>query len=154
MMALFLFLARLRGDARGSAVIETALAAPLLLTLALGTVEVGSIVARQVELQNAVANVVAIAAASPPTTESQRATIIEILQTTANVPADQVTVTEVYRCGTASSTTDDKATCGESAEGVSTFLLVRLTDTYMPSWADFGVGEEIDFEVSRTVQIS
>jgi Flp pilus assembly protein TadG len=47
------FLLSLRRDARGTMAIETAIVAPVLALMAIGSFEVGSMVSRQQELQSA-----------------------------------------------------------------------------------------------------
>ena len=58
-------LTRLLSDRAGAMTIETALVAPILLTLSLGGVEAGSMVARQSELQSAAAEALNIVQAAP-----------------------------------------------------------------------------------------
>ncbi|MEO6041774.1 MAG: TadE/TadG family type IV pilus assembly protein [Croceibacterium sp.] len=142
----------LAADWRGTAAIETALVAPILVSLALGTFDAGSMVARQSELQTATAEAAAIVRAKPPTTADERTTVRDIVALSANVPSGNVTVTEIYRCGTATSyvTTNN---CSSGTQ-VSTYIRVIVTATYSPTWTNFGLGSAISYNVNRVVQIS
>ena len=51
---------------------------------------------------------------------------------------------------------------GETSEGgeeankpvVSSYLRIEVTDSYTPVWKDFGIGDTINYDVERTVQVS
>ena len=143
--------ARIRRDDRGSMAIETAFVAPVLLILALGGFEVSSMVARQTELQSAAAEAAAVVRAVAPTTSAERTTVRDILASSTGLTAEQITVTEVYRCGTATAYVTNADSCGSGVE--YTFIRVDLTDTYAPTWTKWGVGSGFTYNVSRTVQI-
>lgn len=143
---------RLLADCRGSAVIETAFVAPLLLLLALGGVEAGTMVARQSELQGAAAEAAAIVRASPPATQEQRDTVRDVVKVSANLADGDVVITEKFRCGVGDYI-DDKALCANGVK-VSTYLRIAITSSYTPTWTEFGIGSSIDYRVERTVQIS
>lgn len=140
-------------DRRGSMVIETAVVAPVLLLLALGGFESSRIVARQTELQTAAAEAAAIVRASPPTTEAHRTTVGDVVKASLGLGDENVTVTELYRCGDADAVVTDKTTCGAD-EAVATYIEVVITDSYVPLWTTFGVGSTIDYRVDRMVFIS
>ena len=70
-----MFIAYLRRDARGSVAIETAIVAPVLVLLALGTFDVSQMVSRQDDLQSAAAEAEAIVQASPPKDSAARDTV-------------------------------------------------------------------------------
>ncbi|MFB0611482.1 TadE/TadG family type IV pilus assembly protein [Aurantiacibacter poecillastricola] len=143
--------AGIRADERGSMAIETAFVAPVLLILALGGFEVSTMVARQTELQSAAAEAAAVVRAVIPETAADRTTVRNILATSTGLATNQITVTEIYRCGTATAYTNTADTCGSVTE--YKFIRVDLTDTYAPIWTEWGVGSGFDYNVSRTVQI-
>jgi len=153
MMTLQSFLSRLSHASDGAMAIETAIVAPILLVLSLGGVEAGSMVARQSELQSAAAEALNIVQAAPPINPSQRTAIRDILKASTGITDNNnVTVTEIYRCGTGADFVNDEDDCGAAA--VSTYIRITLIDTYEPSWVAFGVGTEMNYRVVRTVQIS
>src|SRR5262245_35416851 len=94
------FLARLQCHQRGSVTIEVAIVAPVLLLLSLGGFDASSMVARQTELQSAAAEAAAIVQASPPTDEASRTTVRDVLKVSTGLTDEQVSVVEIYRCGT------------------------------------------------------
>jgi len=143
----------LTNDCCGSMVIETAILAPILLTLSLGTFEVGTMVARQSELQSAASEALAIAQAAPPLESPQRDTIRDVLKASTGLSSnDQVSVSETFRCGTDAAFVDSRDLC-PSGSAISTYIQIVLTDRYEPQWTAFGLGEGVDLQVDRTVQI-
>lgn len=150
------FLRLLAADRRGSFVIEMAIIAPILLTLAFGTFEIGTMVARQHQLQSAAgeAESIALAAAQGATVEIK--TIRGILANSVNVPPENVVITRFYRCGDSATTVTNLDACaGKSPTGtpliVSSYLKIDLHATYSPIWTEFGLGEPVRFDVERTV---
>lgn len=140
-------------DRSGSMAIETAIVAPVLILLALGTFEVSTIVSRQHELQTAASEgeVIAMATAEGAVTTTE--TIKDIIQTSVDLTDDQITITRFYRCNDASATVGDPDNCAED-DVVSSYIRLDLTDTYTPVWTQFGVGSPVTFDVERTVQLS
>ena len=132
--------------------IEVAIVAPVLLLLSLGGFDASSMVARQTELQSAAAEAAAIVQAAPPTDEAGRNTVRDVLKVSTGLADGQVSVVEIYRCGTntAYETTNNCST----GQHVSKFIQATLTDTYSPVWTNFGIGEPVNYNVIRTVQIS
>ena len=151
---------RLRDDKRGSMVIETALLAPVLAILSLGIYETSMIVARQHELQSAANEVEMIAIATNQGAETNVGELKNILKTSLDLTDNDVTVTTRYRCGTESLLRSSTGPCGKGTEDtgdddyVSTYIRITITDTYTPVWTGFGIGQDINFRVRRTVQIS
>lgn len=143
--------ARIKRNDDGSMAIETAFIAPILLVLALGGFEVSSMVARQTELQSAAAEAAAVVRAIIPETAEQRTTVRDILATSTGISSEKISVTEIYRCGTAAEYTTTVDSCGSGVE--YKFIQVDISDTYAPVWTKFGVTSGFDFNVSRTVQI-
>jgi Flp pilus assembly protein TadG len=152
MMQLRRNLDRLKQDQRGSMVIETAVIVPVLAMLSLGAFDASRMIARQTELQQAVAEAAQISLASTPDTQSERNTIKSIIQTSTGLATSNVTITNKYRCG-ALTTLSDTNNCGSSS-AVTTYLKVVVTDTYTPLWNDFGIGSAINYNVERMVVIS
>lgn len=151
MMSRLARIARIRRNEDGSMAIETAFVAPILLVLALGGFEVSSMVARQTELQTAAAEAAAVVRAVIPETAEERTTVRDILVTSTGLTNEQVTITEVYRCGTTATYVTVADTCGSGTQ--YKFIKVDLTDTYAPIWTKFGVTSGFDYNISRTVQI-
>ena len=154
-------------DASGSMAIETAFVIPILGTLCFGGFEASQMVARHTEMQTAMSEAAAIVLASPPDTESKRTTVEEVIETSTGLAADKVTLELTYRCGAEEEFTSALNIClgddatddndedegGYTVEEVSTFIRIEMQDTYTPLWVDFGIGEPVDFDVERTVQI-
>lgn len=142
-------------DARGLAVIETALAAPVLALLALGSVQVSLMVARQQELQTGANDAAALALAgwSASADADPVATVKSMITATLGLNDDQVTVTPLYRCGTATDTVTDKSSC-DPADIVTSYVEIDLTDTYTPIWVSLGISQPINYHVSRMVLVS
>ncbi|MGX7952581.1 TadE/TadG family type IV pilus assembly protein [Tsuneonella sp. HG249] len=141
---------RLGKEEHGSVLIETAFVAPVLVIMCLGGFEVGSIVAKQNRLQAAAELATEIVLVSEPDTPDEGSDIEEELQ--ASLPASAaVDVTFKYRCGTAAMA-DAAGTCDEDL--LSTYIHIAVTDTYTPTWTEFGFGQTIEYDVQRTVQVS
>jgi Flp pilus assembly protein TadG len=142
-----------RRNQHGAVVIETAFIAPLLALLGLGAFQVSEAVARQHELQAGADDAAAMALAGWNDDASQMTALESVLKSTLALTDDQVTITHKYRCGTTTDYVDDKTTCAAGSL-VTTYLRIVLTDTYTPTWADFGVGDPITYNVTRTVVLS
>ena len=146
-------LQRLWRERDGVMTIETAFVVPILVVLCLGGFEASQIVARNTELRTAVSEASAIAISSPPDTQKDIDTIEDILEASTGLADNKVTLAEKYRCDNDETMTDDETTCGISAV-VSTFLEITITDTYTPTWTDFGIGAPVRLSVTKTVQVS
>ncbi len=151
MMAPYRFLARLRRDKAGTMMIETAIVTPVLILMGLGAFQISEVVARQTELQNAAAEASAIALASPPDTATKRTILRNIIVTSTGLTADQVSVTEKFRCGSATSYVDTASSCGSTKVGY--FILIQLDDTYTPIWTQWGISQPLRFNVDRYVMV-
>lgn len=152
-MRRFAILGALFRDKRGSMAIETALVAPLLLTLTLGAFDVSMLVAREQQLQSAAneASEIVLAAAGGSGIESDD--LEDILESSLNLEDGQLTLAPEYRCGTSTTVSTTAPTC---ASGEPTYAYVKLTvtDTYSPLWTSFGVGDDVDFNIVRWAQVS
>lgn len=144
-------LARLRADRAGSALIETAVIAPTLIVMSIGGFEVSSMIARQSELQSTAEQATEISLATSPDNAGELNEIEDILEDTAGLSDARVTVKFQYRCATGAML-DAQPACTE--EALSTYIWIRMTDEYQPVWTQWGFGEAIEYEVTRTVQLS
>ena len=129
--------------------IETAIVAPILVLMSLGSFQVSTIVARQTELESAVAEGSAIALASPPDNAAKRTTLQQVIMSSTNLAANKVTVSEVYRCNSASTYLTASTSCTTGV--LSKYIKLYITDTYTPAWTRYGVGSPINFRVTRYV---
>jgi Flp pilus assembly protein TadG len=144
-------LARLRHDAQGAMLIETAIVAPVLVLMSLGAFQVSTMVARQNELQAAAAEASAIALAAMPSTAAQRATVKQVVMTSTGLPSAKVQISEVFRCGTNANYTTNSNGCGSNKR--SRYVKLYLTDEYVPIWTSFGVGAPMTFRITRHVML-
>lgn len=140
-------------DRRGSMAIETAIVAPTLILMILGTFEVGTIVARRHELQSAANESEIIALATNQGAETDIAQMEAILRESVNLDAGDVTISKRFRCGTNVNLVLDLNIC-LPGQVVSSYLIVDINETYTPTWNIIGFGEPVTFAVRRTVQIS
>jgi Flp pilus assembly protein TadG len=140
-------MAQVLRDARGSMAIETAFVAPVLVLLSLGGFQASQVIARQTELQTAVAEAAEIALAAPSTSLT---TLRDIIKTSTGITNNsQVLVTNEYRCGT-TATRVATNTCG-SGLAVTTYDKIAVTSSYVPKWAKFGVDSTVNYTVTRWV---
>lgn len=144
-------LARLRRDERGAMLIETTIVAPVLVLLSLSAFQVSQVVARQTELQNAAAEALGIAMAAPPTTSAQRATLRDVIIDSTGLARNDVTVTEAYRCGAATTYITSADSC--TGAKVANYVRIQLSDTYSPIWTQWGIGQDLEFNVDRYVLV-
>lgn len=149
------FLSRLRRDRDGMMAVETAIVATTVALLSLGAFQVSSFVARQNEMQGAVADAAAIALAAKPDSTQKLATIKSIIMTSTGLPAEKVSVTYLYGCGNTTNTSVDPEFCNNHDEERRwTYVRIVLTDTYSPMWSKMGLGSGVALRVDRLVQIS
>ena len=137
----------------GAVVIETAFAAPVLALLGLGAFQVSQAVARQHELQSGADDAASMALAGWKDSSAQKTALKSVLKATLNLTDAKVTITNKYRCGTTTAYVDVKTACAANTI-VTTYLRIALTDTYTPTWAKFGFGSPLNYNVTRTVVLS
>lgn len=138
---------------RGSMAIETAFVAPVLVLLSLGGFQISQAVARQTELQTAVAEAAQIALAAPPDTTAKMTTLRDIIKTSTGITDNsKAVVTNEYRCGT-TATRVTTNTCG-SGVAVTTYVKIAVTETYTPTWTAFGMGSPLNYTVTRWVIVA
>lgn len=146
-------LVRLLRDTAGAVVIETALVTPALVLMSVGTYQVSQVIARQHELQAGADEAMSIALGGWSDNSTQISAMKDVIQRSTGVTSDKITIDRMFRCGSNSTYTSDKSTCPADSI-ISTFLKLKLNDTYTPVWTDFGVGKPINLAVTRMVQIS
>lgn len=137
----------------GSMAIETAIVAPMLVIMTLGTFEVGTVVARQHELQSAANEAEIIIMATNRGATIEVAEIQNIIQTSVGVGADNIAVEQEFRCNLDNQRVKIKGNCPTSAH-ISEYITISLSDQYTPTWTAFGIGKPITFSIDRSVQIS
>lgn len=140
-------------DIRGSMAIETAFVAPMLIIMTLGTFEVGTIVARQHELQSAANEAEIIIMATNVGATVEVTEVENIIRESVDLPADKITVEREYRCNISNGKTKDKGNCPPGST-ISEYITLSMNDAYTPTWTAFGIGKAITFSVDRSVQIS
>lgn len=145
------FLGSLRRDTHGTIAIETALVAPVLALMAIGSFEVGSMVSRQQELQSAASEAESIIlAASASEVETSSTDIEDVIETSLGLGPDQVKLDQLFRCDNgAISSTAPECTTGQ----LYIYVEVALTDTYTPIWTNYGFGDTINYNIVRTVMV-
>ena len=142
-----------RRNQRGAVVIETAFVAPVLALLGLGAFQVSQAVARQHELQAGADDAAAMALAGWKDDAAQVTALKSVLKSTLGLTDAQVTITHKYRCGVTAAYVDVKTACAAGTV-VATYLRIVLTDTYTPTWTEFGFGNPLNYNVTRTVVLS
>ncbi len=151
-MILRRLLAQIVADQRGSTLIETALVAPALLVMALGTYDAGQMIAQQHRLQSGAADVESIVLAVANGTATDVSAIRTALVNSLELNASKITVERVYRCN-AQDSLSSQASCG-NGQRMSTYVRVTFVDTYTPTWNDFGIGGPVNYRVQRLVLVS
>lgn len=137
-------------NSRGSMAIETAIVAPVLIMMSLGTFETSIIVARQHELQSGAAEgeIIAMAAAQGAATNAEQ--IQTIIAESLDLPLEKVAVQKLFRCDSNNNRVSAKDNCPTDSV-VTSYVRIILTDTYTPVWTEFGVGAPVNFRVERMV---
>jgi len=141
---------KLFANERGTVAIETAFVVPVLLLMTLGAFEGSMMVARQVELQNAAAEASQIALAAAPTDEAARATVKQVIETSTDLPPENVDVLERYRCDTQDAYVAESTVCPSY---YARFIQIEIRDQYVPSWAQITNLGAVDYNVVRMVQV-
>ena len=170
MMRIRSLLEAVRSDARGSALIETAFVAPILILMSLGGVEIANMVKRQHELQNAASKAAEIMMAAHPEDEVALTTVMQQLAAAiqadtglttttlgSDIDADETKsdiayVMTRYRCGNATHFKKADSGCTDSPNA-ERFVVFLLRDKYTPVWNDYGLGDDLQFRVEKSVQI-
>lgn len=153
MIGRFSKIARMRHDENGSVVVETAIVLPVLVMMALGGYEASRIVARENELQSAVAEAAAIVLATIPEDQEDLDKVEAIIEASTGLPAGKVRLLKKYRCNADDSLEDTIEDCDTGAT-ISEFIHLNVWDTYTPTWTQFGVGTDVQYDIRRRIQIS
>jgi len=142
---------RFRKNEEGTVVIETAIVVPVLMLMALGGIDYGTMLARQIELQNAMAEASQVALAAAPTDAAARQTVKEVLQTSTGLGTDNVSIVERYRCGTDAEYVVDSDLCG--ATPYSRFIQIEIIEDYTSTWSTISGADPLRFNFVRMVQV-
>lgn len=146
-------LTRLLRDSTGSFAIETAFVVPVLILMTLGIVEVGTVVARQHELQSVANESEIIILATNQGAETDVDGIKQIVQESVGLTGNDVSLTQMYRCNADDTLVDAVASCDED-DVISSYVILDITEDYSPTWTYLGIGTPITFSVERRVQVS
>ena len=136
----------------GAMAVETVIVAPVLALMALGTFEVGTMVARQHELQSAASEAESIILAAAGS-ETDSGVIKQIIVKSMGLEEDQVEIRPRFRCGSTAGEPIEDATGCTVDEPIYRYILLELDDSYTPVWANYGVGSPFDYSISRTILI-
>ena len=153
MIGRFSKLAPVRHDENGSVVVETAIVLPVLVLMALGGYEASRIVARENELQSAIAEAAAIVLATIPEDQDDLDEVEAIIEASTGLPAGKVRLVRKFRCNADDVLKDAVDGC-DSGATISEFIQLNVWDTYTPTWTQFGVGEDVQYDIRRRIQIS
>ncbi len=145
--------AKIRRNEEGSVVVETAIVLPVLVLMALGGFEASQIIARENELQSAVAEAAAIVLASLPEDQDDLDELELIIEASTGLAADKVRLQKRYRCNADASLTLDVTDCPTGAV-ISEFVHLNVLDGYRPIWTEFGIGGTVSYDIIRRIQIS
>jgi Flp pilus assembly protein TadG len=127
------FLSRLKRDCRGVATIELALYAPFLAAMTIGVIDMSNAVGRKLALEQAAQrSIERVMQTSADTTVEE--TIIEEAGDQADIPdeerAEKITV--AYRLECDGEVVDDFEASCEDDEDEARYLMVTVTDVYVP----------------------
>ena len=142
-------LQRLGHDERGTAIIELALAAPILAMLIMGAVDVGGAFSRKLALEQGAQRAVEKVMQTTELANVQD-TIASEVAFQANVEDDQVTVTFPRYCSDRLmpdvERDEDGFAEGEECADDETeahYIMVSVTDEYEPVFAALGMGDKL-----------
>ena len=145
------FLRALAARTEGTALIETAIIAPVLIMMSIGVFEASRMVARQSELQSTAEQATEITLATVPDTQGELDKVKAKLMASSGLGAARITLQFKYRCGTGSISTT-KPACSD--DSLNTYISMAISDEYQPIWSEWGVSRSFEYHVNRTVQIS
>jgi hypothetical protein len=143
---------RLRRCSRGAMAVETAVVAPVLALMSIGTVEIGTMVSRQQELQSGASEAESIILAAAGGTGTDSDTIEEVIEESLGLPDEQVSLEQRFRCNVENELRSDASACSTTAP-IYRYVRLELSDSYTPVWARFGVGHAFDYDIERTIQV-
>lgn len=102
-------------DSRGALLVETAIAAPILILLALGSYDVSRLVTRQIELQSGVADAESIVLAANAGAQTDTVQLATILADSLKLPGSNVSVSRLFRCDANSDLVASTENCSSGA---------------------------------------
>jgi Flp pilus assembly protein TadG len=137
---------------RGTAVVETALVAPVLAMMAVGIFEAGTIVQKQQELQSAANESEAIILAAAAGSGVTSTKLKELLVASTGLSASKISLAAKWRCNNSPTLVDSAASCS-SGQRAYEFVQATFTSSYTPTWASFGLGGAFNYSVVRTIQV-
>jgi Flp pilus assembly protein TadG len=135
----------------GTALIETAIIAPVLIMMSIGVFETSRMVARQSELQSTAEQATEIALATLPNTQSELDKVKTKMMASSGLGAARITLQFKYRCGSGTISVT-KPACSD--DSLNTYISMALSDEYQPIWTQWGFAKSFEYHVNRTVQIS
>lgn len=141
---------------RGAMAIETALVAPVLAIMSIGTFEVGTMVSRQQELQSAASEVESIILAAATGTGAASDDIEAVIEDSLNPsnsrPDLEVSLEQRFRCHDVDALVLDGTGC-DTTKPIYRYVRLEISDRYTPVWVDWGVGSAFDYDVVRTIMV-
>lgn len=144
---------RLTGDERGAMAVETALVAPVLILLALGTYDVSNLVSRQQDLQSAASEATQVVLAAANGSGVNSTELETILEASLSLDEDQLEIKQRFRCDAAADLIEASETC-DPTKPIYQYVRLDLKNySYTPLWTNFGVGDTVNYNVVRTVQV-
>ena len=146
-------LCAVRRSESGAVVIETAIVLPFLLLLALGGFETSRLVSRNNELQIAISEAGAIVLARLPEDQADIDRVKSVIVTSTGLDSSKITLEKKFRCNSDASLVADITSCPTGAV-ISEFIEITIADWYEPIWTNFGVGDQVNYDLTRRVQIS
>jgi Flp pilus assembly protein TadG len=135
------FLSRLRQDKRGAAIIELALAAPILTTLLIGMVDIGRGYSMKLQLEQSAQRAIE-KVMNGQADKSSAAALKTEAATTAGVSESAVVVDFWLECNGVRQATYD-STCG-TGQIYRRYLTVQITKTFNPMFATKWLGANTD----------
>lgn len=135
----------------GTALIETAIVAPVLIMMSVGVFETSRMVARQSELQSTAEQATEITLATLPKSQSDLDKVKAKMMASSGLGAARITLQFKYRCGSGTLGTT-KPSCSD--DSLNTYISMALSDEYQPIWTEWGFAKSFEYHVNRTVQIS
>ncbi len=139
----------IRRDERGAAIIELAMAAPVLALMTIGIVDMSNAFGRKLALEQAAQRAIekVMQTTEDDTVES---VIVSEAATQGNVPTDNVEVEYILECD-GSKQSDPEGNC-PSGQREARYLTVEVTDTYTPMFPVHFAGIKSDgkYHISAT----
>jgi Flp pilus assembly pilin Flp len=143
------FLRRLRGEDRGTAVIELAILAPMITVLTIGIIDVSNAFGTKLKAEQAAQRSIE-KIMNTSATDTIENTLAAEAADQADVPLSNVTVTYLLQCD---GTVTEGGECGEEQQ-TAQWISVTVTDTYEPIFTTyFGSSGDGLYHVSATAGV-